>query len=390
MPIKTLDDLQNIEGKIVILRADFNVPIKDGKITDSNRIFATMPTIKELLAKGANIVIISHLGRPKGEINPKYSLKPVADELAKLLKKDVEFVDDCLKKPSGNSEVTLMENLRFYAEEEANSKEFAGKLAKLGDIFVNDAFSTAHRAHGSTYALAKLLPAYAGRLMQREIDALTKALDNPKRPVIAVVGGAKISTKLAVLNNLIKKTDKIILGGGMANSFLVAKGLNIGISLQEKTMHDEAKNIMHRAQKYNCEIILPEDVIIASELVENIDTQEININNIPQNKMILDIGSKTIEKICFAIKQANTVLWNGPLGAFEIKPFDCGTNKVAQFTAKLTDEGKIISIAGGGDTVSALANAGVKDDFSYISTAGGAFLEWIEGKSLPAIEILQK
>lgn len=389
MTIKTLDDLGDLSGKTAVLRADFNVPLKDGVIGDDTRIRATIPTIKTLLEKGARVVILSHLGRPDGKPAPEYSQKPLVSRLSDLLGEDVGFTADCMDPPAGQK-VVLMENLRFYAEEEENDRAFAERLAAHGDIYVNDAFSTAHRAHASTHALAELLPAYAGHLMAEEIAALNAALEEPERPVAAVVGGAKVSTKLDVLNHLIHKTDVLILGGGMANTFLAAKGFAVGKSLHEPDMLETARKIMTAAHSAGCNIVLPEDVVVAAEFAENAPSETVTVDAIPADKMALDIGDKSITHIISVLEDCKTVLWNGPMGAFEIKPFDKGTVKVAQYVAARTEDGTLTSIAGGGDTVAALAAAEVKDKFSYVSTAGGAFLEWIEGKILPAIAVLDK
>ncbi|MBL1148012.1 MAG: phosphoglycerate kinase [Pseudomonadota bacterium] len=389
MTIKTLEDLGDLGGKTAVLRADFNVPLKNGIIGDDTRIRATVPTIKTLLEKGARVVILSHLGRPDGKPAPEYSLKPLVSRLSDLLGEDVGFTADCMDPPAGQK-VVLMENLRFYAEEEENDRAFAERLAAHGDIFVNDAFSTAHRAHASTHALAELMPAYAGHLMAEEIAALNAALEEPERPVAAVVGGAKVSTKLDVLNHLIHKTDVLVLGGGMANTFLAAKGFAVGKSLHEPDMLDTARKIMTAAHAAGCNIVLPEDVVVAAEFAENAPSETVTVDAIPADKMALDIGEKSITHIISVLEDCKTVLWNGPMGAFEIPPFDKGTVKVAQYVAERTEDGTLTSIAGGGDTVAALAAAEVKDKFSYVSTAGGAFLEWIEGKILPAIAALDK
>ncbi len=388
MPIRTIDDLGDLSGKTVILRADFNVPLKNGVIGDDTRLKATLPTIEALLKKNARIVMLSHLGRPDGQPNTAYSLQPVAEALAALLGRAVAFTPDCLTTPD-EGDLVLMENLRFYAEEEKNDRAFAEKLAAHGDIFVNDAFSTAHRAHASTHALAQLRPACAGLLMAAEIRALDAALENPERPVAAVVGGAKVSTKLDVLTHLIKKTDLLILGGGMANTFLAAQGFAVGKSLHEADMLDTARRIISEAEAQNCRLVLPLDVVVAEEFAENAPSSCVDVNAIAAEKMALDLGTKSIQHIISALESCKTVLWNGPLGAFEIKPFDAATVAVAQYVAQRTQKGSLTSIAGGGDTVAALAAANAKDGFSYVSTAGGAFLEWIEGKTLPAIAVLE-
>lgn len=387
MTIKTLKDLDDLTGKTAIVRVDFNVPLKDGVITDDTRIRATLSTLRGLLDKHARIVILSHLGRPKGQAVAEYSLKPIVTALSELLEQPVSFTEDCLK-DAANENIVLMENLRFYAEEEGNDTEFAQKLAAHGDIFINDAFSTAHRAHASTHALAQMLPAYAGDLMAREIDALNAALENPEPPVAAVVGGAKVSTKLDVLNHLINKTDVLILGGGMANTFLAAQGYDVGKSLYEPDMLDTAKQIIEAAKAADCDLILPQDVVVAAEFKENAESRTVPVSEIPADHMALDVGENSIRHVITVLANCKTVLWNGPMGAFETKPFDVATVAVAQYVAEQTQNGVMTSVAGGGDTVAALSVAEAKDKFSYVSTAGGAFLEWIEGKTLPAIAAL--
>lgn len=398
----TLDDLPDITGKAVLVRVDLNVPLQNGKVTDDTRLRAIFPTLKELADKKAKIILLSHLGRPKGKKNSDFTLAPVLKALQESLIEHrldltVAFHDDCiddavLEKIENlkNGGILLCENLRFYPGEEKNDPDFTKKLSNLGDIFVNDAFSAAHRSHASTYGLAELLPAYAGRLMEAELQALSAALENPARPVAAVVGGAKISTKLSVLNHLIKKVDHLILGGGMANTFLHAKGINVGGSLHEADMADEAKAIMNAAKTTNCDIWLPQDVIVAKDFKENAPHRNSNIDDIGAGEMALDLGKDSIADINNILSECRTILWNGPLGAFEIRPFDNATVKVAQKTAALTKDNLLTSIAGGGDTVSALEHAGVKDMFSYVSTAGGAFLEYIEGRDLPGVRILKE
>jgi phosphoglycerate kinase len=381
----TLDDLQDITGKAVLVRVDLNVPMKDGKVTDDTRIRAIFPTLKELADKNAKIILLSHFGRPKGEKNPEFSLEPVMAAFNAILAEHqldlkLRFHHDCVGQNTlndistmANGDVLLCENLRFYGGEEKNDPAFAEQLAALGDIFVNDAFSAAHRAHASTYGLATLRPAYAGRLMEAELKALSAALENPERPVAAVVGGAKISTKLSVLNHLINKVDYLILGGGMANTFLHAEGVDIGASLHEADMAEEARAIMAAAKDNGCKILLPQDVVVAKEFQENAPHRNCDIHHINET-----------------LAECRTVLWNGPLGAFEIQPFDKATVEVAQKAAQLTEDLILTSVAGGGDTVSALEHAGVKHLFSYVSTAGGAFLEYIEGSDLPGVRILKE
>lgn len=397
MSLKTINDIENIKGKKVVVRADLNIPTEDGKITDNSRIERFAPTAKLLSDKGAKVIIITHFGRPKGKKLPEFSVAFMKDSLSKAIGKPVEFVDDTIGEKveeaiskMNDGDIILLENVRFYAEEEANDAEFSKKLASLGEIFVNDAFSTSHRAHASTEGITKYLPSYAGLLMEEEINALTKALENPAHPAIAIVGGSKVSTKLAVLENITKKVDALVIGGAMANTFLLAQGYNIGASMAEPEMTDTALKIIDEAKKNGCEIILPVDVCVAKEFKANAENKFVGINDVDGDWKIFDVGPETSKMLDKKFEEAKTVLWNGPLGVFELTPFDRGTNELARTVAKLTREGKLTSVAGGGDTVSALNNAGVEDDFSYISTAGGAFLEWLEGKILPAIPPLQK
>ncbi|MBL6929747.1 MAG: phosphoglycerate kinase [Rhodospirillales bacterium] len=392
---KTLDGF-DVSGKRVLVRADLNVPMKDGVVTNTTRIDRTVPTLKELADQGARVIVVTHLGRPKGEVKPEFSLKPVATALGRALGKPVEFASDCIGDDAArvigamaDGDVVMLENLRFHAEETENDPAFAAKLAALGDAYVTDAFSCSHRAHASTEAVAKLLPAAAGRLMQAELEALSSALDAPKHPVAAVVGGAKISTKLEVLGNLAKKVDLLIIGGGMANTFLNAKGVKVGKSLCEHDMADDARAIMAAADEAGCDIVLPTDAVVAEEFAEGAASQTVAIDEVPEGSMILDIGPDSIAELKSLFKGCETVLWNGPMGAFEIAPFDVGTNAAAQYAAQRTRDGKLLSVAGGGDTVAALQKAGAADDFSYISTAGGAFLEWLEGKELPGVAVLR-
>jgi len=393
---KTIDDI-SLNGKVVLVRVDMNVPMKDGIVTDATRLERIIPTINDLIKENAKIVLLSHFGRPKGEKKNEFSLRPVAKALSDLLRKSVSFIDDCVGDKVKEAidklkekEILVLENTRFYKEEEANDKIFAKKIACLGDVFINDAFSAAHRAHATTEGLAKLLPCAAGRLMETELNALNNALENPKKPLVAIIGGAKISTKLDLLQNLIKKTDVIILGGGMANTFLAARNVFVGESLYEKDMLTTAQNIMKKADEENCKIMLPLDVVVAKELKENVPSEIIYIDKISKDQKIFDLGTNTVDEIKTILNDCKTVIWNGPLGVFEVSPFDKATNSIAQYVAKLTKENKILSVAGGGDTVSALSNAGVVQQISYISTAGGAFLEWMEGKTLPAVGALQK
>ncbi len=390
----TLDRLC-LKDKTVLLRADLNVPMKDGAVSDKERLIRLLPTLNELSAAGAKIVIFSHLGRPKGKVDMKYTLRPVAAELARIWGRAVGFSEDCIGPKAAASvaslafgEALVLENTRFYSEEEKNDSSFASKLAALGDVYINDAFSVSHRAHASTEALAKLLPHAAGRLLQAELEALEKALGNPIRPVAALVGGSKISTKLDLLKNLIAKVDILVLGGGMANTFLAASGISIGRSLHEPDMLDTAKAIADRARNNSCRILLPTDVVVATALQANIETQIVSATAVPNETMILDIGPKSVNEIVTALKTCKTIIWNGPLGAFEFPPFDRSTIAIAKHVADLTQKGHFLSVAGGGDTVAALTLAGVMDKLSYVSTAGGAFLEWMEGKTLPGIAAL--
>ena len=392
----TIDDL-DVRGKRVLVRCDLNVPMKDGNITDATRIDRSLPTIRDLLAGGAGVIVMSHFGRPKGMVVQDMSLRPVADVLAKRLGRDVAFAGDCI---GDNAEraaqlasaggVAMLENLRFHAEEEANDAAFAGKLAELGNIYVNDAFSCAHRAHASTEAIAKLLPSAAGRLMQAELVALGVALENPERPVAALVGGAKISSKMTVLGHLVSKVDMLIIGGGMANTFLYAQGIDVGKSLCEADMADDARGILTKAAEAGCEIVLPIDAVVAREFAEGAASETVLLDAIPADAMMLDVGPASVADLIGRLGHCKTLVWNGPLGAFEVKPFDTATNALASEAAKLTAAGSLLSVAGGGDTVAALANAGVQDQFTYVSTAGGAFLEWLEGKELPGVAALSR
>ncbi len=395
MTFKTIKDF-DIKGKRVLLRADLNVPADAGSVTDTTRIDRLKPTVDALTKGGAKVVVLSHFGRPKGR-DEENSLKFILPSLKQSWGVDVAFANDCVGADAENAvaalkdgDVVLLENLRFHAGEEKNDAEFTKRLAKLGDLYVNDAFSAAHRAHASTEGLAHLLPAAAGLLMEAELNALSDALETPKKPVAAIVGGAKISTKLSVLDNLVRKVDYLVLGGGMANTFLFAQGVNVGKSLCEKDMADEARKIMATAKDAGCEIVLPTDRVCVKEFGAGVPTEVRDVKDIPDDMEAVDIGPKTVEALHDLFEGCNTILWNGPMGVFEVKPFDNGTNGLAQSVAKLTKAGKVISVAGGGDTVSALENAGVVDQFSYVSTAGGAFLEWLEGKTLPGVAALNK
>ncbi|NVJ91296.1 MAG: phosphoglycerate kinase [Methylocystaceae bacterium] len=393
---KTLSDY-DVAGKRILLRADLNVPMKNGVVTDSTRIERTLPTIVELVQKGARVVLITHWGRPKGERVAEMSLAPVAEALAAKLGQNVKFASDCIGEVAekvvnslSDTEVCVLENLRYYKEETDNDIEFAKKLAALGDLYVNDAFSCAHRAHASTEALARLLPSAAGRLMQAELEALSGALEAPQRPLAALVGGAKVSTKLDVLNNLSAKVDMLIIGGGMANTFLNAQGIDVGNSLCEHDLADTAKEILANAKKNGCDIVLPIDGVVAKEFAAGAENRIVKLQDgVGADEMILDVGPASIADIVERLGNCKTIVWNGPMGAFEIEPFDAGTNGAAQAAAALTNAGTLVSVAGGGDTVAALDHAGAKDDFTYISTAGGAFLEWLEGKELPGVEVLR-
>ncbi|MBS8260970.1 phosphoglycerate kinase [Roseibium polysiphoniae] len=396
MTFKTLDDLSDIAGKRVLVRVDLNVPMDGGKVADTTRIERVLPTIHELSEKGAKVILLAHFGRPKGQRVADMSLEPVAQPLADLLLAPVDFADDCVGKSAedaiaelSDGDVLLLENTRFHAGEEKNDPAFAKDLAELGDIYVNDAFSAAHRAHGSTEGIAELLPAYAGRTMQAELEALGSALGEPKRPVLAVVGGAKVSSKIDLLENLVGKVDMLVIGGGMANTFMAANGINVGKSLCEHDLADTARRIMAAAEKSGCEIVLPADAVVAREFKAGAENETVTLDAIPSDAMMLDVGSASIAKIAEKIDAANTLVWNGPLGAFEIAPFDKATVAAARHAAERTKSGKLNSVAGGGDTVAALNHAGAADDFSYVSTAGGAFLEWLEGKELPGVKALE-
>jgi phosphoglycerate kinase len=392
----TIDELA-VSGTRVLVRADLNVPMRDGKVTDATRIERTADTLRELSKKGAKVVVISHFERPKGKRVPELSLAPIAKAMADILKVPVAFANDCIGADAEgvvskmkNGDIALLENLRYHAGEEDNDQGFAKNLAKLGDFYVNDAFSVSHRAHASTHALATLLPSAAGRSMEAELSALANALGDPQRPVAAVVGGAKVSTKLDLLGNLIKKVDVLVIGGGMANTFLLARGVQVGKSLAEPTLVDTAKAIDKAAKERGCEILLPQDVVVAKEFKAGAASQTVATGSVPADGMILDLGPQAAKAIAARLAQCKTIVWNGPLGAFEIPPFDAATNTVAKEVAKLAQSGKVLAVAGGGDTVAALAHAGVIDQFSYVSTAGGAFLEWLEGKDLPGVAALAR
>jgi phosphoglycerate kinase len=381
---KTLDDMGDVAGKRVLVREDLNVPMDGARVTDDTRLRAAAPTIAELSDKGAIVLVLAHFGRPKGERNPDMSLA-----------REVRFVDDCAGPGAEKAiadlqagDIAVLENTRFHKGEEKNDPELARAMANLGDFYVNDAFSAAHRAHASTEGLAHLLPAFAGRSMQSELEALEKALGNPEHPVAAVVGGAKVSTKLDVLKNLVSKVDHLIIGGGMANTFLAARGVDVGKSLCEHDLKDTVLQILDAAERADCTVHLPYDVVVATEFRADPPTRTVNVHEVAADEMILDVGPAAVEALGDALKTCRTLVWNGPLGAFEISPFDAATVALAQTAAALTQSGSLVSVAGGGDTVAALNHAGVADRFSFVSTAGGAFLEWMEGKELPGVAAL--
>ncbi len=394
---KTLDDL-DCAGRRILLRADLNVPAAEGRVIDDARIAALAPTLRELLDKGARIIVISHFGRPKGNPDPMLSLRFLQDDLARHAGLSrIGFAEDCIGDECetavaalGDGEALLVENLRFHAGEEANDPDFSAALARLGNAYVNDAFSVSHRAHASTEGITHLLPAFAGRSLQTELAALAAALDNPERPVLAVIGGAKVSTKLATLGNLVDKVDALAIGGGMANTFLHALGADVGASLCEPGLAAEARAIAGHADEAGCRLILPQDAIVATEFKEGAASRTVPIAGVADNEMILDIGPDSASTLNAFLSTCQTVLWNGPLGAFETAPFDAGTNAVAAHVAELTQSGDLVSVAGGGDTVAALRRAGTVEAFSYVSTAGGAFLEWLEGRELPGIAALYR
>ncbi len=394
---KTLGDL-DVAGRRVLVRVDFNVPLADGRVADATRIDRSLPTIEDLAGRGAAVVLMSHLGRPKGARVAELSLAPVRQALAERLPgRRVIFAEDCVGPKAEaalaslrEGEVALLENLRFHPGEEANDPDFAAALARLGDLYVDDAFAAAHRAHASVAAIAALLPAAAGRLMQAELDSLAAALETPKHPVAALIGGAKVSTKLDLLSNLLNKVDALVIGGGMANTFLHARGLDVGASLCERDLAASARGLLAQAQERGCEVVLPVDAVLAPELAAGAATCTVPLGEVPAGQMILDIGPKTAAAVCGRLETCHTLIWNGPLGAFEVAPFDAGTNAVARHAAQLSRTGRLFSVAGGGDTLAALAQAGVAEDFSYLSTAGGAFLEWLEGRVLPGVEALQR
>ena len=391
---RTLDHV-DVKGKRVLMRVDLNVPVENGVVSDSTRIERVAPAITEIADKGGKVILLSHFGRPKGR-DPKQSLKPVAAEVSRIIKRPVKFADDCIGEIAEQAvaamkpgDILCLENTRFHAGEEKNDPAFVTALAKLGDIWVNDAFSAAHRAHASTEGLGHKLPAYAGRTMQAELEALANALENPQRPLTAIVGGAKISTKLDLLGNLLDKVNALIVGGAMANTFLLAQGKTVGKSLAEPDLVPTARKIMDKAKSEKREIILPVDVVTAAKLEANASSRVLDADKVGGADMILDIGPRSIEQVVSVLARAKTLVWNGPFGAFEVEPFDNGTIEVAEAAAELTEAGKLVSVAGGGDTVAALNVAGVADRLTYVSAAGGAFLEWLEGKRLPGVEVLR-
>jgi phosphoglycerate kinase len=393
---RTLDDA-SVSGKRVLLRVDLNVPMEHGKVTDATRIERVLHTIREISKKGGKVILLAHFGRPKGGPDEANSLRPVAAAVAEHLQQPVAFAPDCIGEVAAKAigamkdgDVLLLENTRFHKGEEKNDPAFVDELARLGDLYVNDAFSAAHRAHASTEGVAHKLPSFAGRAMQAELEALGKALEAPKRPLVAIVGGAKISSKLDLLGNLVAKVDALVIGGGMANTFLNAQGYPVGKSLCEKDLAETARAILAKAQETRCAILLPVDAIVAFQFAAHAPSHDYGVDAIPEAGMMLDIGQLSIDRIKAAINEAETVVWNGPLGAFELAGFEQGTYQLAHHVAARTREGKLVSVAGGGDTVAALNGAGVAHDFSYVSTAGGAFLEWMEGKALPGVEALRR
>ena len=395
MGIRTLDDVDPA-GRRVLVRVDLNVPIEDGRISDDTRLRAALPTIHELRARGAKVVLLSHFGRPKGQRVESMSLRFLVEPLSALIGAPVAFADDCIGRAAldaeqamGPGEVLLLENLRFHAGEEADDPQFARELAILGDLYVNDAFSAAHRAHASTEGIARILPSCAGRSMQTELEHLEKALGSPRRPVMGIVGGAKVSTKLELLDNLVGKLDRLAIGGGMANTFLYAQGHDVGGSLCEKDLAETARTILEKAEAAGCEILLPTDVVAARKLQSYADNRTVDLDGVAPDESIFDVGPRSLQRILDAIAASRTLVWNGPLGVFEVPPFDKGTVAAARQAARLAKAGTLVAVGGGGDTVAALNMAGVADDFTYVSTAGGAFLEWMEGKTLPGVAALE-
>jgi len=393
---RTLDDLPDLRGKRVLVRVDLNVPMAEGKVADDTRIRAAEPTVDDITSRGGRVILLAHFGRPQDGPDPKYSLKAVVPAIVAIFGRPVAFAEDCIGPKAEEAvaamkdgDILLLENTRFHKGEEKNDPQFVAKLAKLGDLYVNDAFSAAHRAHASTEGLGHKLPAFAGRSMQTELEALDAALGNPKRPVVVIVGGAKVSTKIELLEHLVAKVDALVIGGGMANTFLAAEGVAVGKSLAEPDFADTARRILSAAEKTDCAIVLPDDVVVAAEFKRGATSAVVARDKVPTDQMILDVGPKSIAAVNAWIDKAATLVWNGPLGAFEIPPFDAATMAVARHAAERTRVGKLLSVAGGGDTVAALNQAGVAEDFSFVSTAGGAFLEWMEGKPLPGVEVLR-
>ncbi|MFL6823112.1 MAG: phosphoglycerate kinase [Xanthobacteraceae bacterium] len=391
---RTLDDV-DVRGKRVLVRVDLNVPVEDGKVADATRIERVAPTIREIADKGGKVILLSHFGRPKGP-DQTQSLKLVAPAIAAILKRPVAFAEDCVGEKAAAAvnamkpgDILCLENTRFHPGEERNHPAFVAQLAAFGDIFVNDAFSAAHRAHASVEGLARRLPSYAGRALQAELEALTKVMQTPVRPLAAIVGGAKVSTKLDLLGSLLAKVNILIIGGGMANTFLAARGHSVGKSLCERDLLPTAREIMDQAKAKGREMVLPVDAVVAKEFAANAPSRVVAVNGVGGDEMILDIGPRSIEHVCSVLARVKTLVWNGPFGAFELEPFDTGTVEIAEAAAELTAVGKIVTVAGGGDTVAALNAAGAADRFTYVSTAGGAFLEWLEGKSLPGVEVLR-
>ncbi|RAK67564.1 phosphoglycerate kinase [Phenylobacterium kunshanense] len=396
MSFKTLDQA-DLTGKRALVRVDLNVPMEDGQVTDDTRLQAAKPTVDKLRAGGAKVILLAHFDRPKGKVVPSMSLRPIVEPLAEVLGVPVAFADDCIGQKAREAvnamqpgDVLLLENVRFHAGEEGNDRAFADALAANGDLFVNDAFSAAHRAHASTEALARRLPAYAGEQMRLELDALDAALGRPRRPVLGIVGGSKVSTKLDLLRNLVTKLDKLAIGGGMANTFLYAQGHDVGASYCEKDLAETARDIIRLAGQNNCKLFLPLDIVVAERLAPGAPARVRPVGSIDEHERILDAGPETVERLCRAMDNSETLIWNGPLGVFEMPPFDKGTMTAARHAAELAKAGKIVAVAGGGDTVAALNAAGVAGDFTFVSTAGGAFLEWMEGKELPGVAALSR
>jgi len=394
MTFRTLDDA-DLQGRRALVRVDLNVPMEDGRVTDDTRLRATVPTIEKLRAGGAKVILLAHFDRPKGKVVPSMSLEPIVAPLAKVIGAPVAFAHDCIGQKARDAvnamqpgDVLLLENVRFHAGEETNDRAFSDALAANGDLFVNDAFSAAHRAHASTVGLAKRLPAYAGEQMRLELDALDAALGRPQRPVLGIVGGSKVSTKLDLLRNLVTKLDKLAIGGGMANTFLYAQGHDVGASYCEKDLAETARDIIRLAGQNNCKLFLPLDVVVAEKMAPGAPARVRDPGSIDDDERILDAGPETVERLCRAMGNSKTLIWNGPLGVFEMPPFDKGTMQAAKHAAELAKSGKLVAVAGGGDTVAALNAAGVTDDFTFVSTAGGAFLEWMEGKELPGVAAL--